>query len=138
MADEPQKTQIVGEVKIAAADGAKLDAGAPTAQTTTKTEKTEVLTGTPVQPPPPAVIADDSIRKWVAQESIGTNFLLLMVVLYLMFFHSAQIPKDALPFVTGIIGAIVGSSRADVTTCINYLFGSSSGSTAKSAVLDKK
>lgn len=104
---------------------------------TTVTEK-KVGDAATQQPPPPAVIADDGIRKWVAQEALATNFVLLMVILYLMFFYSDKIPKDALPFVTGIIGAIVGSSRADVTTCINYLFGSSSGSTAKSAVLDKK
>jgi hypothetical protein len=88
------------------------------------------------QPPPPAVIADDSIRKWVAQETILLNFVVIAGTMYLLFFKSALVSKDALPFVTGLLGTIIGSNRADVTTCINYLFGSSSGSTSKSQILD--
>src|SRR5208337_4052810 len=110
----------------------------PTSETTTDVH--QKTTGTPVVlascPPPPA--ADDNIRKWVAQETIITNFLLIAVALYLLFFKSSLVSKDALPFVTGLLGTIVGSMRADVTTCINYLFGSSSGSTAKSQAATEK
>jgi len=134
--ENPDPVKVIGPVELKKDDAVNLPPS--TAQTTTKTERTEVVTGPPGQAPPPAVIADDNIRKWIAQEAIITDFLLAMFILYLLFFQSSAVSKDVLPFATGAIGTIIGYKARDVGTVYGYLFGSSSGSTAKSAILEKK
>ena len=111
-----------------------------TVSTVKETHETTTTKGTtdPVQSPPPAVVADDTIRKWIAQEAIFTDFLLACFIRYLLFFQSSAVSKDVLPFATGAIGTIIGYKARDVGTVYNYLFGSSSGSTATQALLEKR
>ena len=86
------------------------------------------------QPPPPAVIADDSARKYLALASITTYGVFISLVVWLLVFHSDKISS----VVATLIGTILGTQASNVGSVYQYYYGSSSGSTAKSAVLDKK
>lgn len=92
------------------------------AVTTTTESKT---TGPEVTPPPPQIVADDGVRKALALAVIAQ---FLIFVGYLVYVGK---PVDNIQM---ILGAEIGF----VTTVLNYFFGSSSGSTAKSALLEKK
>ena len=86
----------------------------------------------------PAVVADDAIRKQVAWEVIASDSITCLVVLVALFKYGNLLSKDILPIAATIIGSIVGYRARDTGTVIGYLFGSSSGSTAKSALLENK
>jgi hypothetical protein len=100
----------------------------PTAQVTTKTEQTSVVTGSPVQPPPPAIIADDNARKWLA---VGVILQFIVIVGYILYnLKGAQTSNSEM--------LVLGAENVFMTTVLNYYFGSSSGSTAKSAAARDK
>jgi hypothetical protein len=88
-------------------------------------------------PPEAPVVADDAIRKQVAWEVIASDAITCIVVLVALFKYGSLLSKDILPIAATIIGSIVGYRARDTGTVIGYLFGSSSGSTAKSAAYEK-
>jgi hypothetical protein len=95
----------------------------PVVETTVTEKKTgEAATQ---QPPPPAVIADDNARKYLAAIVI----LQFMVVVGYYIYAGSKLDNTQM---------ILGAEITFMTSVLNYYFGSSSGSTAKSAVLDKK
>src|SRR5258706_13284112 len=93
----PVSVENVAKVEVVAGDASA--APKPIVEKVTETKETTKTSGTPL-PPPPAVIADDNIRKWGAQETVGTEFLLILTILYLLFFKVDSISKNALPFGT--------------------------------------
>lgn len=106
----------------------------PTKETTTT--ETVKLTGTPQPAPPPAPeAADDNVRKWMAAIVMICFTIIILASLYALFFYSKQLPNDVLPIVTGLIGTVFGYWAGYAGAIINYLYGSSSGSTAKSTLL---
>ena len=80
------------------------------------------------QPPPPQIVADDSARKYLA---MATIVQFLVVVGYIIYRSQAGIASNAEMI-------ILGAENVFVTTVLNYYFGSSSGSTAKSAATGDK
>ena len=85
----------------------------------------------------PAVVADDSIRWYVAWAVIFNDGITCLAVLFVLFYYGGTLSKDVLAIASTIIGSIIGYRARDTGTVIGYLFGSSSGSTAKSALLEK-
>ena len=134
---EPAPVEVTNIVKT---EPANPEATAPpsTAQTTTKTEKVEVITGPPVQPPPPQVVADDAIRTELARYTIASDFFTCIAILVLLFVYGNSLSKDVLAIIGTIIGSIIGYRARDTATVMGYEFGSSSGSTAKSAAAKDK
>lgn len=78
--------------------------------------------------PAPATVADDSTRFWLGFIVI----LQFLVVIGFIVYRTAT--KESNNAEMMILGAEIGF----VTTVLNYYFGSSSGSTAKSALLEKR
>ena len=128
--------EVTNVVETKPADGAP--PVPPTVATTTATQSTSTTTGPPTQAPPPAIVADDAIRKELARSVIWSEAALIIVVLLLLFFFANSLPTGMLPFVTGIIGGIVGNKAAQTLLVLQYEFGSSSGSTSKGAVIEQK
>ena len=87
--------------------------------------------------PPPAIVADDLIRSRIAWAVIFNDGITCLAVMYFLFSLGGALPKDVLAIISTIVGGIVGYRARDTGTVIGYLFGSSSGSTAKSALLEK-
>jgi hypothetical protein len=77
------------------------------------------------QPPPPAIIADDNARKYLAA------FVIVQFSVVIGYYIYAGTKLDNTQM-------ILGAEITFMTSVLNYYFGSSSGSTAKSAVLDIK
>ena len=92
-----------------------------TATTTTKASGEAALQ----PPPPPPVIADDNARKYLAAFVI----LQFMVVIGYYLYAGNKLDNTQM---------ILGAEITFMTSVLNYYFGSSSGSTAKSAVMEKK
>lgn len=107
------------------------DAVPPVTEKTTETHEKTVVTGAPLQAPPPAIIADDAARKWLA---VGVIIQFLLVVGYIIYAVKSGKTGDTNNAEMMILGAEIGF----VTTVLNYYFGSSSGSTAKSAAAQDK
>jgi hypothetical protein len=124
MAD-PIPVKVTNTVDVKPAPG---DAVPPVTEKTTETHEKTVVTGAPIQAPPPAIIADDAARKWLAFVTIGQ---FLLVVGYIIFTVKNGETNNAEMM---ILGAEIGF----VTTILNYFYGSSSGSTAKSAAAQDK
>jgi hypothetical protein len=95
---------------------------------TTVTEK-KVGDAATQQPPPPAIIADDNARKWLA---IAVIVQFLIVVGYIIYTNKGITQTSSTELM------VVGAEITFVTTVLNYYFGSSSGSTAKSAAARDK
>lgn len=95
------------------------------------TETTTVATTKSSGPPPAA--PDDKIRREVARETLFSEGIVILAVLYLLFFKSMDLNKEQIAAVFSLIGTIVGYKARDTGTVIGYLFGSSSGSTLKSS-----
>jgi hypothetical protein len=110
----------------------------PTVETVTETHKTETIKGEPSQLPPPAIVADDAIRTQIGRAIVASDAITCLVILVLLFRYGATLEKDVLAIVATIIGSIIGYRARDTGTVIGYLFGSSSGSTAKSAIMEKR
>lgn len=91
---------------------------------TTTTEK-KVGDAATQQAPPPPVVADDSPRFWLAV-AVVTQFL---GVIGYMIYTSTKLENTQM---------ILGAEITFMTTVLNYYFGSSSGSTTKSALLESK
>ena len=91
---------------------------------TTTTEK-KVGDAATQQAPPPPVIADDSPRFWLA---VAVVIQFLGVIGY-MIYTSTKLENTQM---------ILGAEITFMTTVLNYYFGSSSGSTTKSALLESK
>lgn len=83
------------------------------------------------------IVADDAIRRQVAWAVIFNDGITAIAVLFLLFWFGGTLSKDVLVIVATMVGTIVGYRARDTGTVIGYLFGSSSGSTAKSALLEK-
>jgi hypothetical protein len=96
----------------------------PTVEITVEKHETVKTSGDP----PPAVIADDNPRKYLAVAVIAQ---FLLVVGYIVYAVKGVEASNAEMM---ILGAEIGF----VTTVINYYFGSSSGSTSKSQLLEGK
>lgn len=92
-----------------------------------ETTVTEKKTGDAAtqQPPPPAVIADDNARKYLAAIVI----VQFMAIVGYMIYAGTKLDNTQM---------ILGAEITFMSSVLNYYFGSSSGSTAKSAVLDIK
>jgi hypothetical protein len=95
---------------------------------TTVTEK-KVGDAATQQPPPPQIIADDNARKWLA---VGVIVQFLLVIGYIVYTGKGQVQASNTELM------ILGAEVTFMTTVLNYYFGSSSGSTAKSQILDTK
>lgn len=67
-------------------------------------------------------------------EHIMSAGLLLIGFLYIFLISFLPVPESAKSYVDTILGFILGTALA---TVINYLWGSSSGSAAKSSVIEK-
>jgi hypothetical protein len=80
------------------------------------------------QPPPPQIVADDNARKWLALVIIAQ---FLAIVGYIIYRSQKGEASNAEMI-------ILGAENVFVTTVLNYYYGSSSGSTAKSASELKK
>jgi len=108
-----------------------------TVKSVKETHETTTTSGdtSPIPSPP---VADDAIRKQVAWAVISSDSSTCILVLILLFKYGGALSKDVLAIVATIIGTIIGYRARDTGTVIGYLFGSSSGSTAKSALLEKK
>jgi hypothetical protein len=101
------------------------DAVPPVVEKTT-TETTKATGAAAVlQPPPPPIIADDNARKWLA----GFVIFQFMAVIGYYIYAGSKLDNTQM---------ILGAEITFMTSVLNYYFGSSSGSTAKSAVIDKK
>jgi hypothetical protein len=94
---------------------------------TTVTEK-KVGEAATQQAPPPAVVADDNARKILA---LAVIVQFLVVVGYIVYRAQAGAASNAEMI-------ILGAENVFVTTVLNYYFGSSSGSTAKSVFMGGK
>lgn len=127
MAD-PIPVKVTNTVDVKPAPG---DAVPPVTEKTTETHEKTVVTGAPIQAPPPAIIADDAARKWLA---VGVIIQFLLVVGYIIYAVKSGKTGDTNNAEMMILGAEIGF----VTTVLNYYFGSSSGSTAKSAAAQDK
>jgi hypothetical protein len=102
------------------------DEPTPAVKTTVTEEK--IGQAATQQPPPPAIIADDNARKVLA---LATMVQFLVVVGYIIYRSQAGTASNAEMI-------ILGAENVFVTTVLNYYFGSSSGSTAKSAAAGDK
>jgi hypothetical protein len=112
-----------------------------TTQTAGITETTKATTeaaAAAVISPPPAVVADDAIRTQIAWAIIGSDTITCAIIVWLLFKFGNGLSKDIITIVATMAGSIIGYRARDTGTVINYLFGSSSDSTAKSAMLGKK
>src|SRR5580698_9337985 len=103
------------------------DDATPVVKTTVIDEKTGAAATQ--QPPPPAVIADDNARKYLA---CGVILQFLLVVGYIIYSNKGVATASNTELM------IVGAEVTFMTTVLNYYFGSSSGSTAKSAAAGDK
>lgn len=97
----------------------------PKTETSTQTSETTTTTGPKQQEPPPAIIADDSTRKVLG---------ILVILQFLgfvsfLFYLGKSFPDSQM---------VLGAEISFVSVVLSYYFGSSSGSTAKSAMLEKK
>ena len=128
----PDPVKVIGPVEIKKGD--EVPDAKPTAQTTTKTEKTEVLTGAPPPPPPPPIVADDWIRKALAVGTVLQFTIYIVVITYLIVYLGKELSNTANNIIMIILTAEIGY----MGMCYNYYMGSSSGSTQKSALLEKK
>jgi hypothetical protein len=135
MADEPQKTEIVGSVKVEAADlgASPLGAAPPKVEKHTQTTETVTTTGPPPPPPPPQIIADDFIRKLMAVGLIVQFTAYITFVTYLVMTKTGELSNTANSLIMIILTAEIGY----MGQTFSYYMGSSSGSTAKSQILDK-
>jgi hypothetical protein len=95
------------------------------ADETSSTVTATTTTGTPPVPPPIPPVADDSPRFWLAV-SVVIQFL---GVIGYMIYTSTKLENTQM---------ILGAEITFMTTVLNYYFGSSSGSTSKSALLEQK
>lgn len=111
----------------------------PTVEKLTETKETTKTTGNVValQAVPPAPVADDAIRRELARYVIFADSLTCAFVIFLLFRFGPTLPQSVMTIVATIIGTIIGYRSRDTGTVIGYLFGGSSGLTAKSASLDK-
>lgn len=78
--------------------------------------------------PTPALVADDNSRKYLAVIVVVQFLALVAFIIYRT--NSGEVNNAEMM----ILGAEIGF----VTTVLNYYYGSSSGSTAKSAMLEAK
>jgi hypothetical protein len=124
--DPPIPVKVEGVVETKPADGAK-----PASETTVEKHEVTKTVGDAVQLPPPAVVADDAIRFWLALATIIDDAVTCLVILVLLFLYGNAMSKDVLAIVGTIIGSIIGYRARDTATVMGYEFGSSSGSTAK-------
>jgi hypothetical protein len=97
------------------------DETTPIVETTTEKHETVKTVG---DPPPIPAVADDSARKWLALAVILQFLALVSYWIYL---------GKVIDNIQMVLGAEIGF----VSIVLNYYFGSSSGSTAKSAMLEK-
>ena len=99
----------------------------PTIEKVTKTEETTKTSGdvNAIAQLPPPPVADDRARKWLAVAVIAQFLTLIGFMIYI----GKKIDDTQM-----ILGAEIGF----VTTVLNYYFGSSSGSAAKSQQLSQK
>ena len=110
--------------------------GVPIKETTT-VEKVKLTGGPQIQEAPAAPAADDGIRKVMAWAVIIGFLIIIETAGYALFFYAGKLSNDVLPIVTGLVGAVFGYWANYTSTVIGYLFGSSSGSTAKQSLLNK-
>jgi hypothetical protein len=117
------------------------DADTPVVEKTTQiagvTETTKATTETAaaaVISPPPAVIADDWIRKVMAIGIILQFTLYIGLITLLLVYMGKELSQTANNIIMIILTAEIGY----MGLAFNYYMGSSSGSTAKSALLEKK
>lgn len=92
---------------------------------TTVTQTSKATGEAATNPPAPPVIADDSPRFWLAF-AVVVQFL---GVIGYMIYTSTKLENTQM---------ILGAEITFMTTVLNYYFGSSSGSTTKSALLEQK
>ena len=95
----------------------------PTVETTVTEKKTGDAAIT--QAPPPPVIADDNARKYLAAIVI----IQFCIVIGYYIYAGSKLDNTQM---------ILGAEITFMTSVLNYYFGSSSGSTAKSAIIEKK
>ena len=128
--EKPTLVAVTNVVETKPVDGTTDPPKPPTVESTTETHKVEKVTGEAGQLPPPQIIADDNARKWLA---VGVILQFLALVGFMVYL-TLRSGRAVDPAQMMILGAEIGF----VTTVLNYYFGSSSGSTAKSAVMEKK
>lgn len=85
-------------------------------------------------PPPPTTVADDWIRKALAVGTVVQFTLYIVVITYLIVYLGKELTNTANNIIMIILTAEIGY----MGMCYNYYMGSSSGSTAKSAMLEKQ
>jgi len=85
----------------------------------------------PTAPLPPIPAADDGIRKIIACATIFDFTLIIILAGYALFVYGPKLPQGMLATITGLIGAVFGYKAGYQGQVIGYLYGSSSGSTAK-------
>jgi hypothetical protein len=100
------------------------------ADPSTETTVTEKKTGDAAtqQPPPPQLVADDNARKVLALAVIAQFIAVVGYIVYRV--QSGETNNAEM--------MVLGAEVSFVTTVLNYFFGSSSGSTSKSALLDTR
>ncbi len=94
---------------------------------------TEASAAAVISPPSPPV-ADDSIRKWLAGIDAIVFLVLVGGICFYLIYHQGSVGTDVLAVLIMVVQAMI----AIITIERNYFYGSSSGSTAKSTMLDKK
>ena len=106
----------------------------PTAEKTTEVHEKTSGPQPVLLPTPPPIVADDNARKYIALITLFSYGCFISLVVWLLVFHSDKIS----PVVATLIGAILGTQANNVSSVYQYYFGSSSGSTSKQALLDRK
>ena len=104
-----------------------VEAPAATVTKTTETKETtaastEASAAVVISPPPPTV-ADDNARKWLAGGVVAQFLLIVGYIIY------ATVAKEA----TNAEMIVLGAENVFMGSVLNYYFGSSSGSTQKTA-----
>ncbi len=116
MADEPQPTvEKVVETK---------------ATTKATTEASAAALISPASPP----AADDAIRKWLAGIDAIVFLILVGGICFYLIYHQGSVGTDVLAVLIMVVQAMI----AIITIERNYFYGSSSGSTQKSGLLEAK
>lgn len=123
---QPVSVENVAKVEVVNPDATKPADKPPVVEKVTETKETTKTSGAPTQEPPPPVVADDRPRQLLA---VATVLQFLALVGFIIWLAK---PVDNAQMM------ILGAEVSFMTTVLNYFFGSSSGSTAKSALLEKK
>lgn len=98
----------------------------------TTTASTEASAAAVISPTP-AIVADDGIRKWLAGVDSIVFLIIVGGICFYLVYHQGTVGTDVLAILIMVVQAMIQI----INTERNYFYGGSSGSTAKTAILEK-